>query len=91
MRTGASPSVHYSYSVAGRPFSGHRVRWGGLTGWTTQAVVAKYPSGMEVTVAADPSDPARSVLEPGPSTSAVLHLIYSAAIALAGGLWLASL
>jgi hypothetical protein len=58
--------IEYHFEVDNRVFWGGRVAYDGafgkLSAWQT---VDRYPSGATVTVAYDPTDPRRCVLEPG--------------------------
>lgn len=69
-----SADIGYEYEVAGRALTGTRV-WIGdeyqsSPGNEFRAAVKRHPVGRLVQVHYDPADPARSVLEPGPTWSA---------------------
>jgi len=58
------PRVRYAFAANGRSFVGERISFGDDTGGAnTQATLARYPVGREVTVYFDPDDPGDSVLE----------------------------
>jgi hypothetical protein len=58
------PRVRYSYTAGGRNFVGERISFGDDTGGAnTQATLARYPVGKQVTVYVNPNDPEDSVLE----------------------------
>ncbi len=61
-----SPSVRYSYSVAGRGYECDVVRFGSLESGShksAEEVVTRYPAGSTVVVRYDPADPSRATLE----------------------------
>jgi hypothetical protein len=60
------PRVTYSYSVNGRPLASQRISFaGGYKPKETDAILARYPLGSEVTVAHAPDNPAEATLETG--------------------------
>lgn len=81
---GGTAHVSYRYEVKGRGYQGSRVRFGGMRqGWTAATWdVADYRVGRTVNVAYDPSDPERSVLEPGVHRDLVMSFV--AAVVLFG-------
>ena len=81
--------VVYRYEVGQSSYSGDRVSIGlfgqGSAGKPAK-VVRRYPLGKSVHVHANPSQPRRSVLEPGPSLASYLFLGFSL-LPLMIGLW----
>jgi hypothetical protein len=59
--------VQYSYAVGGQQFQGHRISLGDLPmdERDARAMSQRYPVGSTPLVYYDPSNPAKSVLEPG--------------------------
>jgi len=58
------PRVRYAFAADGRNFVGERISFGDDTGGAnTQATLARYPVGREVTVYFNPGDPEDCVLE----------------------------
>jgi len=88
---GYSGRIKFRYVVNGVGYGGDRYRFG--TPWLfgngslddVQDLEQLYPTGMPIRVAYQPSDPALSVLEPGPSWGNLENLL----IALAA-IWLAA-
>lgn len=82
----ASPIVRYRYRVGDRDFEADRIEVGGSQ-MTTRALaarrIAKYSAGLHVDVYADPSDPAKAVLEPTEpgniATALTLSIVFAAA------------
>ena len=61
-----SVHVEYAYAVGGTERVSQRAGFGDpLTDEGMRAMVERYPEGKRVTVAYDPADPGRAVLEPG--------------------------
>lgn len=71
------PVVEYTYTVGGRQYSGSKISFGAnrFDRNTAQKKAATYPQGASVTVFYDPSDPAKSVLEPQAAGSKVFLVI----------------
>ena len=60
------PRVTYSYSVNGTPFTSQRISFaGGHRPKDTDAILARYPVGQEVSVSYAPENPAEATLETG--------------------------
>ena len=60
------PRVTYSYSVNGTPFASQRISFaGGYRPKDTDAILARYPVGKEVSVSYAPNNPAEATLETG--------------------------
>ena len=60
------PRVTYSYSVNGTPFTSQRISFaGGYRPKDTDAILARYPVGQEVSVSYAPENPAEATLETG--------------------------
>ena len=60
------PQISYAYSVNGTPFTSQRVSFaGGYKPRDVDPVLARYPAGIEITVAHDPQNPAEATLETG--------------------------
>ena len=62
------PVVKYSYRFGGASFTGNRLRSTGISTDSrhpAEADVARYPSGVEITVFVNPGAPTESVVEPG--------------------------
>lgn len=58
--------IEYHFEVDDHVFWGARIAYDGALGrLSAREAVARYPYGTEVTVAYDPADPRRCVLEPG--------------------------
>ncbi|MBN8552698.1 MAG: DUF3592 domain-containing protein [Caulobacterales bacterium] len=55
-KTSSAPSLTYTYSVAGRTYTGKRLQFGGLnmTRQEAEEVLAAYPEGATTTVRYDP-------------------------------------
>ena len=82
------PIITVEYMVAGECYVTSRVRWTGVA--VTQAVrtLHRYPPGSTVSVAYDPRDPRRAVLEPGLTFEGLMQVGTGVVAALAGLLWL---
>lgn len=80
----SSINVTYRYEVNGRQYAGSRIRFGGSSRGrlAVQWTAADYRPGRTVQVAHDPSNPERSVLEPGVHRDLVLTSL--AALGVAG-------
>jgi hypothetical protein len=76
--------IEYHFEVDNRVFWGGRVAYDGvfsrLSAWQT---VARYPDRAAVTVAYDPSDPRRCILEPGFHRSMTVTGLLGSAVLLA--------
>ena len=60
------PALEYEFSALGQNWRGRRIAIGEDTGGAnTEATLARYPVGRDVTVFYDPADPANCVLERG--------------------------
>ena len=60
------PRVTYSYSVNGNPYVSQRISFaGGHRPKDTDAILARYPVGKEVSVSYAPENPAEATLETG--------------------------
>jgi hypothetical protein len=59
------PEVRYTYSVAGRPYTGKRLTYAihSMNDQKAEMIVAFYPVGKEVDVHYDPKDPSHACLE----------------------------
>jgi hypothetical protein len=78
----ARPYVRYRYRIAEKTYTGGALihygepnpitRWLGASAENAPPIQARYPQGSPVTVYYDPSNPDRSVLEPGVRVSAYL-------------------
>jgi hypothetical protein len=62
-----TPTIEYTYQVAGQAYTGRNLTFGFTQGYgnasKAQAVLAKYPVGAHVSVFYDPADPQQAVLE----------------------------
>ncbi len=79
-RTQYSPSVKYTYKVAGRQYAGNRISASDMYQKTLSGardVLRKYPAGGEVSVFYNPDDPGVSVLKTGMPKN-VFVLLFSA-------------
>ena len=93
------PTVAYEYTVAGRPYTGKLISFGGLKGQRTPAkaqdALLRFPAGVQVPVYYNPEKPAEAVLlrEAGAAKWAlgggIFCLAFGACIAcpLAIGVW----
>lgn len=82
-----SASVQYSYEVAGRAYSGSRIRFGlGPFGSGDADDATFYQQFRDVTVYYNPANPDQSVLEPGPAAGQWVLLVLSI-IVIAVGYW----
>ena len=72
--------VKYRYTAAGRTFTGDRYRFqfflngDHMQSRDVQSAIGRYPIGEPVQVAVNPSDPADSVLLPGPDLESLIPL-----------------
>ncbi len=82
------PALVVEYTVGGALHETREVRWAGVPVWAAASTLRRYPAGARVAVAYDPADPARAVLEPGPSLMRVGYVALGAASAVGGLLWL---
>jgi len=57
--------IIYAYAIAAQPYTGRKVRFGGIESDEAKETVARYPKGKDVQVRYAPDDPSVSVLEPG--------------------------
>lgn len=79
--------IEYHYEVNGQVYWGGRVAYNGPSGvLAAQRTVDRYPRGTAVTVAYDPGDPRRGVLEPGLRTGDIALAFGVAALVLVLGL-----
>jgi hypothetical protein len=66
-RDSYTPTVEYTYQVAGQEYTGGDITFGFKQGYgnasKAQTVVGKYPVGAQVSVYYDPADPQQAVLE----------------------------
>jgi len=64
--TSHTPVVSYSYSVAGHDYTGSTISPGrGWAAWSAYATMRRYQPGYDAQVYYSPTDPSRSLLEPG--------------------------
>jgi hypothetical protein len=85
--TGAK--ISYSYAVDGKPFEGSGVSFGDYSSSDSghaHAILTKYPKGKQVQVCYQPSNPARSVLEPGFCTGLLLAPLFGMLFLIVPGL-----
>ena len=80
------PIINYKYSVNGLPYQGNNLKYGGTWSFksTSYGYCDKYPTGKTVKVSVDPSNPKRSVLEPGTSLRSYLFVIITIAFGIVG-------
>lgn len=81
------PAVEYAFSAGGKDYRGARIGIGDVGGEDTDAVLARYPVGKNVTVFYDPSDPNECVLErevPKGIVPGCLGMLAAGAAAVAG-------
>lgn len=64
---GPEHRVHilYAFAIGAQPYTGDKVRFGGVESHEARETVARYPKGKDVAVRYAPDDPSLSVLEPG--------------------------
>ena len=78
--------IKYKYTVNGLPYQGDNLKYGGT--WslksTSYSYCDKYPAGKTVKLCVDPSNPKRSVLEPGASLRSYLFVITAIAFGIVG-------
>lgn len=76
-QTGYRPIVVYEFSVSGQTYSSQAVSFGDYGSSDpshARSIVGKYPAGAAVTVYYSPTNPQRSVLEPGVTW---MNLVYA--------------
>ena len=78
-----APAIQYTYQVGGQEYSGNNITFGFRQSFSSQAkaeaALARFPTGGQVTVYYDPSNPGEAVLErkAGSSTlSLVLGIVF---------------
>jgi hypothetical protein len=83
------PVVEYSYSFAGVTLTGNKLRSTGVSTESrgpAEVDVARYPSGMEITIFVNPDIPTDSVIEPGPKKWHLTAITFSCAFGVCWGL-----
>ena len=81
----ASIAVTYRYTIGGKTYFGHRVRFGGASYIDCkQGVPPKYQRGSDVEVRYDPRNPSESALEIGVASYAIWMLVGGAMCAALG-------
>ena len=80
------PIIKYKYSVIGLSYEGDNLKYGGTWSFksTSYTYCEKYPTGKTVKVRVDPSNPKRSVLEPGASLRSYFSVIIAIAFGVVG-------
>ena len=80
------PIINYNYNVNGLPYQGNNLKYGGTWSFksTSYGYCDKYPTGKTVKVSVDPSNPKRSVLEPGASLRSYFSVIIAIAFGVVG-------
>ena len=77
------PNVLYRYYLDGREIVAHRIRMGGVFGFSwrgpADSLVRRYPKGTGVTLAYNPDKPDEAVLEPGSTRTAWVGVALSLA------------
>ena len=85
---GSVPIVHYEYSHNGTTYRSDRIFWSNAhtsgAQKAAQEVVDKYKEGSKVTVYYNPDNAKQSVLETGAAQGAVLWLVVSGVLIVAG-------
>jgi hypothetical protein len=73
---GRSALLGYEYEVGGVKYASRRLDYAGRgAGWSATRVLARYSQGDSVGVSYDPSEPRRSLLEPGIALGNIVRLL----------------
>lgn len=85
-----SANIEYEYEIDGKRFRGSRLRtlrveWG-FWGASAHRTIDKYPVGSTIVVFVDPSDPSKSLIEPGGDKKFLPFVLVMSALAAGVGL-----